>query len=183
MKQIDFMADAETLPQEGLSILSMRVTELRTAQANVADLERQLSEWCGIVRHLEEVAVPEALGTLGMAEVKLASGEKISVVREYHASIPKATEGAAYDWLRATGNDTLLKRSVTVNFGRGEDSTAAATAAALREQGLPVEEKLSVHPSTLKAFVRERMEEGGALPDAIAVHIINRAKVTIPKAR
>lgn len=182
MKQIDFTTDIEALPQEGLSILSQRVSELRIAQGAVAILEQDLKSAQEVVRYLEEVAVPEALGTLGMTEMKLASGEKIAVVREYHASIPKATESAAYAWLRETGNDSLLKRSVTVNFGRGEDSTAASTAAALREQGLPVEEKLSVHPSTLKAFVRERMEEGAPLPESIVVHIINRAKVALPKA-
>lgn len=182
MNQIDFVADVEELPQEGLSILSQRVLALREAQGVVAAIESDLKVAQEALRYLEEVAVPEALGTLGMAEVKLSTGEKITVVREYHASIPKATEGEAYAWLRETGNDSLLKRSVTVNFGRGEDSTAAATAYALREQGLPVEEKMSVHPSTLKAFVRERMDSGEPLPASIAVHTINRAKVTLPKS-
>ena len=62
------------------------------------------------------------------------------------------------------GYDDIIKNTVACQFGRGEDDRAAAFAAFAQTQGYLPEQKTAVHPQTLRAFVKERCEEGDAFP-------------------
>jgi len=176
---IDFNSAAEELPAEGIALVALRAQQLRIAQSAAEHLTSDLKAANELVRRIEEVDLPDAMAAIGMQKFVLTTGETVDVKTEYHASIPKAREGEAFNWLREHNADALLKRIVSVQFGRGEDDAAGEIAAMLEnEYSLPVEQKLSVHPSTLKSFVKERIEEGAELPqDLFGVHIINRARV------
>ena len=56
------------------------------------------------------------------------------------------------------------KKALACQCGRGEDDRAAAFAAFAQTQGYLPEQKTAVHPQTLRAFVKERCEEGDAFP-------------------
>ena len=49
---------------------------------------------------------------------------------------------------------------MTLSFGQGEDDLAKELVVSLSKQGFIPEEKEAVHPSTLKAFVKEQIESG-----------------------
>ena len=52
----------------------------------------------------------------------------------------------------------MIKNVVSVQFRQGEDERAQEVIDVLKKEGLLPEQKESVHPSSLKAFVREQVE-------------------------
>ena len=107
-----------------------------------------------------------------MSELKLTDGQKISVQTYYSASIPKDKINDALDWLRDNGHGDLIKNTVSIDYGKGEDNVAADMKQKLREAGQSFTDKTGVHPQTLKAFAREQTESGKNLPlDLLGVYI------------
>ncbi len=85
----------------------------------------------------------------------------------------------AHNWLRQNGLGDIIKNDVTVSFGSGEDNKAAEYANLAKGQGYQPTQKLKVEPMTLKALVRERIENGKDMPmDIFNVFVGNRTKIT-----
>ena len=70
-----------------------------------------------------------------------------------------------------------------LTFGMGEDARAAALCENLMTAGYVVEQKELVPPSTLRAFVQERLESGLPLPDSITVFSIRKTIVKSSKGK
>jgi hypothetical protein len=104
----------------------------------------------------------------------------VSVVRKniVHASIPPARREEAFEWLRQHGHDDIIKNEITCSFGRGQDNEAGHVMGALREQGYDPQQKVQVHPMTLKAFVREQVEQGSNIDlEMFGAYILNTAEI------
>ena len=89
---------------------------------------------------------------------------QVEIKKVYGASIPKDQQEAAFQWLRNNGLGDVIKNDITVTFGRGEDNKAAAYADLAKGQGFEPVQKIGVNPMTLKALVRERLENGQEVP-------------------
>ena len=73
----------------------------------------------------------------------------------------------------------IIKNEISVSFGRGEDNKAAEYANLAKGQGFQPTQKLKVEPMTLKALVRERIENNKDMPmDIFNVFVGNRTKLT-----
>ena len=153
-----------------LSRLTQLAEEQAAAAAKVAELEAALEAARGDLRDIAERRVPELMDQIGVAEFKTASGLKIKIEETIRASIPKAVLPRACAWLREHGNAAMIKRAIAVEFGKGEDERADALYQELSAT-YEVDDKVSVHPSTLSAFVREKLREGEEVPlDLFGVH-------------
>jgi predicted NACHT family NTPase len=74
--------------------------------------------------------------------------------------------------LRDNNHGDLIKNTISVDFGRGEDNDAADLKQGLNDMGRSYTDKTGVHPQTLRAFVREQVESGQTLPlDLLGVFI------------
>ena len=74
--------------------------------------------------------------------------------------------------------DDIIKNTVSCVFGRGEDSQAEEFLKIAAEQGVPAAQKEEVHPSTLKAFVKERVEVGDEFPmDLFGAYVGQRENI------
>jgi hypothetical protein len=94
------------------------------------------------------------------------------------ASIPAANKDQAFDWLRSNGLDDVIKNDITVSFGKGEDNLAGDAVGILRDRGFDPKTKTHVHPSTLKAFVKERITDGKPIDlDMFGAFISNTAVI------
>ena len=139
-----------------------------------------------LVRVAEE-DLPEAMAQAGIEGYTLEGGYKLERKRTIFAGIPKDEEirAKAFAWLKANEHDDLIKKLVTLTFGKGEEELAAAALKFLRGRkyaAARLTETDSVHGSTLKAFVTEQVDAGEALPmDLLGVHVLNRAYITPPK--
>jgi len=174
----------ETLGATELALVAQLAAEMRTQAERVAQLEAELKAAKAAAKVLEEERLPAAMQDLGVLELKLADGSKISVETEYHASIPKKHRAAAYKYLRDNGFGALIKNEVVVEFPREEDEPARELAARLREE-FPenlVNFESGIHSSTLKALVKEQYESGSPLPEEpFGIYIITRATIEQPK--
>jgi len=163
---IDFEKDAQALKiaDEEISGISELARKAKALQVEVDDLEESLKERKEQVRKLTEEAIPEALAQLGMKGFVMDDGSKIEVRPFYSASIPAARRAEAFEWLREHGMDDIIKNTVSVRFGRGEDELCSRLLEILGTQGYPAEQAEKIEPMTLKAWVKEQVERGNEFP-------------------
>lgn len=154
-----------------LNQLQALAEQQASAEARIAEIEALLNKARETHRDLSERQVPELMDKIGMKEFKTTSGLTIQVEEKIRASIPKAKTALAFAWLKRNDHAGLIKRVVSVAFGRGEDEKAELLTRQLSGADFEVENKASVHTSTLAAFVKEKLEAGEEIPmDLFGVH-------------
>lgn len=184
------MLDVEELLNDSLALPSDE--ELRSVaglakqaallEAEIADLDNILTNRKRDLREIVEVRLPAALAEKGLSEIKLDDGTKITVSTYYSASISKERATNAFAWLRSNGHDDLIKHEVSVSFGKGEEKNALRVISAIEEMGFFPSDKETVHPQTLKAWVREQIEAGRDIPSELfGVQTGQIAKIARPK--
>jgi len=118
------------------------------------------------------------LTEMGLSSLKLADGSAVDVKPYYAANISLKNREEAYNWLRSNGLGDIIKNEIIVSFGRNEDNKAAQYANLAKGQGYQPTQKLKVEPMTLKALVRERIENGKDMPtDIFNVFVGNRTTI------
>lgn len=162
-----------------LSQLTQLAEQQAAAQSKVADLEAQLNRAREELRDIAERQVPELMDQIGISEFKTITGLKIKIDEIIRASIPKTKTALALAWLKNNGHAAMIKRVVAVSFGKGEDERADELHQRLAEE-FEVDDNASVHPSTLAAFVRERLRNGEEVPlDLFGVYRQRVSKIEV----
>lgn len=147
-----------------LSTVSALANKQLNLEKELKDLEEAVKVKKEELRLVAEQELPDAMQTAGLTEIILSSGEKITIGDYYGAHISKANQQVAYDWLVRNGHEGLIKNEVLLKFGRDEDIVVNETVDALKSRGLAPEIRQSIHPSTLKAFVKEQLSNGVDIP-------------------
>lgn len=145
----------------GIASLAKRAKEL---EKQLTDQEETLKDLKNQYRKLTEEALPAALSELGMTSFRMEDGSSIDIKPFYSASITEARRAEAFQWLRDHGFDDIIKNTVSVRFGRGEDELCNRLLTTLGQQGYPAEQAEKIEPQTLKAWVKERVERGEEFP-------------------
>lgn len=130
---------------------------LSLADRRIEEAEQALSEAKERARLLREEAIPSAMHELGLASIKLDSGQTVSIKQDVQASITEANKPAAFDWLEKNNFGGLIKTEVGVRFGKGGIDDAAKLLTELAEKGFEPTLKREVHHQTLCAFLREQL--------------------------
>ena len=161
-----FEQDADALKIQdddliGVAALAKRAKEL---EKEVGDMEETLKERKAQFRKLTEESIPELLAQMNLKSFKMADGSSIEVKPFYSASISEARRAEAFQWLRERGMDDIIKNTVSVRFGRGEDELCSRLITLLGESGYPAEQAEKIEPMTLKAWVKEQVERGNEFP-------------------
>lgn len=181
---IDMEEDAEALPSnDRLLEISALANEMIALEAEIDADERVLAEKKDRYNKLALNTLPEVCQAAGgLTVVKLSSGFTLEIKPFVDAKIPEKQQAAAFAWLRDNGHDDIIKNELVLTFGRGDDKKCETAKEELTKIGLEPAAKTGVHPQTLKAFVRERMESGQPVPaDLFGVFSGNKAKITSPK--
>lgn len=159
-----------------LSLVSTLANKQLQLAQELLELEEAVKAKKEEFRLTSEQELPEAMQTAGLTEIVLSTGEKISVTEFYNAHISKANQELAYQWLVENGHEGLIKNEVSLKFGREEGQVVDETVMALKSRGLSPEVKQSVHPSTLKAFVKEQLTSGKDIPtEPFGIYIGSKA--------
>ena len=181
MNKIDFEKDQEEVLTRTKEIrsLSDQVLKLRDLENEFKADEETLKNKQKEIDRISQEVIPTMLSEMGLSSLKLADGSAVDVKPFYSASISIRNREAAYKWLRDNGLGDIIKNDVVVSFGRNEDNKAAEYANLAKSQGYQPTQKLKVEPMTLKALVRERIENGKDMPiDIFNVFVGNRTKLT-----
>ena len=181
MNNIDFEKDqTEVLVRtENIKSLASQVKSLKELEDEIKADEESLKNKKKEIERISGEVIPTMLSEMGLSSLKLADGSAVDVKPYYAANISALNRDAAYGWLRSNGLGDIIKNEITVSFGRNEDNKAAEYANLAKGQGYQPTQKLKVEPMTLKAMVRERIENNKDMPmDIFNVFVGNRTKIT-----
>jgi len=138
---------------------------LKTQKHELEGLTMQVDDAKKALLKTEREDLPNLMAEVGLTEIKLEDGTIVSIKEEVDASISVAKRPAAVAWLNENGFGGIIKTEVSVTFGAGSHDAAEELKTFLAEEGYETAEMSeTVHPSTLKAFVRERLAAGTAIP-------------------
>jgi hypothetical protein len=157
-------ADALKVEDDQISGIAALARRAKSLEKQISDAEDVLKGHKEQYRKLTEETIPEALSELGMTSFRMDDGSSIDIKPFYSASISEARRAEAFQWLRDHGFDDIIKNPVSVRFGRGEDELCNRLLGMLGQQGFPVEQSEKIEPSTLKAWVKERVTRGEQFP-------------------
>jgi hypothetical protein len=157
--------------------LSDLVRKLRSVEKDIEDAEQHLKALKQEKHKLSVENIPVLMDEMGMERIDV-DGVTVSRKMIVHASIPVDRKEEAFAWLRENGLDDIIKNDVTCSFGKGEDNVAGDVVGLLQERGFDPKTKTHVHPSTLKAFVKERVTDGKPIDlDMFGAYINNAAEI------
>ena len=164
---------------ENIKSLASQVKSLKELEDEIKADEESLKNKKKEIERISGEVIPTMLSEMGLSSLKLADGSAVDVKPYYSANISIKNREAAYNWLRSNGLGDIIKNEITVSFGRNEDNKAAEYANLAKGQGYQPTQKLKVEPMTLKALVRERIENNLEMPmDIFNVFVGNRTKLT-----
>jgi predicted nuclease with TOPRIM domain len=173
-----FEPDDKPMGDASLKALSEKSNELQNLDNKIKDVEEELGKLKSKYRELSEVDIPSMLSELGLSEITLADGNKISTATYYSARISEDKRDEAFGWLNDNGFADIIKNTVSVSFGRDEDDSARKLVDSLEDNGYATAQKKWVEPMTLKAFVREQVEKGSDLPlETFNVYIGQKTRI------
>jgi len=166
-EQIDF--SAEPVPVQDtvtLRELTEKCEYLEELDRKAAELEEQLDKLKNEISGITNAELPELFQAIGLAELKLASGRKVTLLPFYSAKIPEENKPVAFAWLEEHNHDGIIKATVEMTFGKGEEEKKQEkkVCEVLKKMGIIFEHDRKIHPQTLKAFVREMVESGEQFP-------------------
>jgi hypothetical protein len=147
-----------------LALISGLAAQQLQLQEELGRLEAAVISKKEELRVVQEELLPNALTEAGTMSFTLLNGMKISFKDEIFCSIPKDDPDHALNWLRDNDYDGIIKTQVATDFGKGEDEIALKTYDALRAMGVAASMRSTVHPMTLKSFIRELLSKGINVP-------------------
>jgi len=181
----DAASQAMRLPKDDeLKTVAELANEQIRLEGLVAEQELALKVLKEQLTRVSELSLPAALEAFGLTTVTLLDGSKVTVKENIYAGITEENEEAAFEWLEATDNEGIIKNEVKCPFGKGQDAEAKRLVDLLSSQGYSFINARTVHPQTLKAFVRKQLEEGLPVPtDIFSIHVRKVASIDPPKKK
>ena len=175
--------EAESIVRIDLA-MSTNITDsckkLLETQKKIEATEEELKKLKDVETTLSEQTIPNLMQKAGVELIKLEGGISVEVKPFYSARIPASKSEEAFQWLRDNGHGDLIKNQVSLEFGMKQDNEAKSIVEELKSKGLPVKQKTTVHPSSLRGFVREQIQDlGKDVPaDLFGTYVANKTKIT-----
>ena len=172
--------DLKNLQDDDLSGLSKLIQRQMELDTMIEDMDQAAKELKRERDLLSQETIPTKMQELGINETTMKDGSKVTVKEGFHCRIPKAREDEALEYLRNNDLGDIIKNQVSTSFGTGEDNMAGDLAGYIQQNyGITPDVKESVHPSTLKATLKKRHEEGLSDPDDLfGIFIRPETKIT-----
>jgi hypothetical protein len=187
LEESDFIPVAEV---EGIDTSGVEADDLATLKElgdtlngldnQVVQAEEEVSRLKATRKQVAEELIPDLMNKVGLKLVQLENGTKIKVDEFVDARIKDAN--IAFEWLRETNNESIIKNQISVSLGRGDDDKAQEVIQLLKENDVEADLKITVHNQTLKAFCRDALDNpelAESLPrEAFGIYQGKRAKIT-----
>lgn len=172
--------DTSGVEADDLAILKQLGDTLSELDSKVLLAEAEVSMLKATRKQVAEELIPDLMNKVGLKLVQLENGTKIKVDEFVDARIKDAN--TAFEWLRETNNESIIKNQISVSLGRGDDDKAQEVIQLLKENDVEADLKITVHNQTLKAFCRDALDNpelAESLPrEAFGIYQGKRAKIT-----
>tara|TARA_R100000479_G_C6341424_1_gene185480 strand:+ start:284 stop:862 length:579 start_codon:yes stop_codon:yes gene_type:complete len=148
----------------GLKTIAELAEKIQSQEQQIANTEEDLKKQKEELRKLQNEELPMLMQEIGFKKFELEDGSSVNIKEIYAGSISQANKEKAFNWLRENKFDDIIKNTVTTAFGKGEDTAAQNFMDIAEQAGYTPVQKTEVHPQTLKAFIKERVEGGDEFP-------------------
>lgn len=153
MKQ-DAKPSGDKLDQLKLGVAKLR--DLEFEKAALADRIRDVGQ---DIEHMKNATLVDLFDAAGVNKVGVEADGNLpafecEVGDYYHANIPEEKQSAAYEHLRKTGNEDLIKTTFTIAFGLREAKAAERFRRSLEKVNIQYSEKSGVPWNTLTAWFK-----------------------------
>lgn len=147
-----------------LKTIAELAEKIQSQEQQIANTEEDLKKQKEELRKLQNEELPMLMQEVGFKKFELEDGSSVNIKEIYAGSISQANKEKAFNWLRENKFDDIIKNTVTTAFGKGEDTAAKNFMDIAEQAGYTPVQKTEVHPQTLKAFIKERVEGGDEFP-------------------
>jgi hypothetical protein len=182
-------ADARrSRPAGDLAEIKDLARQARELEFDIADLKETIKRREQQLDNIMTRELPERLDAVGLRSITVEAHGNIPAFRVevstfYNANIAakwdEERRQAAFDWLDAHGHGDLIKTEVETFFKREDRDNVRNFCEGLRINGYDYTVKATVHPQTLKAWLREMIEERHETPplDIIGGYVERQATI------
>ncbi len=147
---------------ERLVSLSNSMTQ---KERRVEELEEELRTAKQELRDIQEEQIPDVMMELGVSEVTLTDGRKLTIKEDLHAKIADKNRQEAHAWMVEHGYGDIIKNQVVVNVETGNQESLNSLLGILNNNAYEdYSLKNNIHFQTLKKFVKENIEAGVDIP-------------------
>ena len=165
--------DQSDVTQDQLTLIRRACERQRRLASEVEACEEKLSDTKAQLRNVSESVIPDLLDEAGVSEIKLDTGEKVTV-RPFYTGEANGQE--QFDWLEANGHGDIISNQVIVDLGKGVMPGVADTVLKLLDEAgyTTAVNKQGVHFQTMRGWVREQVENGEETPMSLFKIYIGR---------
>lgn len=162
-------AQAEiAIPQvDKLKELSEMIDEMWKLQRDMLKLQEHLAKLSEAYNTINTLKIPDLFEELGLKKFTLNDGRIVEVTGKYAGSISTDNADACFQWLQEHGHEGIIKHEVKVKLKKGQDEEHEKILTCLMQEKVSFDDKKSVHPQTLSAFIREQIENGADFPQEL----------------
>lgn len=180
----DQIAD-ETAAPDKLAVIVDKAHELQGVKRRIAQAEAEVERLNKERETLEFGVLPALMDEARLREFTLDDGYKILRDEAVFVSLSKDNAPTACAWLTKHGYGAIVKTQFEIVIPKGPEApkVAAFVRTLLAKNKLEFQYSQGVHPQTLKAFVKESIEQCRKLTPTISVHQKPRAQLIEPKSK
>ncbi len=173
--------DTSSVPSDRLQEIKELGDALNKLDQDVLESEANLNILKEKRKKIAEELLPDQMRQVGLKLIQLNDDTKIQLSDFVDARIKDPQ--TAFDWLRDTNNDSIIKNQLSITLDRGQDDVAQKIQDLIEESfSVPVDAKISIHHATLKSFCRDALDNpelAESLPrEAFGIYQGTRAKIT-----
>jgi hypothetical protein len=175
-----FQQTGEALASSSSSPAAKKVAKLCL---EAEELDAAIRQTANVIKTKD---LPEALSALGTSVWKSDNGHYAVEIKPFvSGTLPKADKDAAkrkkaIAWIVANGGAAIVKTEIGLSFGKQDRAQAERVLRSLSKAGFEPDVNEGVHPQTLLAFVREKLEGGEQVDlDTLGLFSGRTAKLTI----
>lgn len=179
----DFEQEEATPDQ--LKLIGEEARKAVALEKQIADLEAAVTQLKSDRDTILNKTIPGLLDSAGMTAFDLDDGSSVEIKDVVSGSLPSADKKpkerqAAINWLMKNGGKGLIKTFFSTEFGVGQEKLVSAFEKSLNKGGFAAKKATGVHPQTLAAFVREKLENGEKVPtETLGIYVGRHAKIKL----
>ena len=149
------------MPQTEMELLTALSSEVESLRENLESYEEICREYKARINGILQKDMPEIMQSLGLEKLetkRMVFSRKLYVSGTFPKQDPELS--VAIEELEKTGNESILKNALHVDFPVGSEKLAKEEKERFEIWDIPCSLKKTVHPQTFKSFVRSVIENG-----------------------
>src|SRR5277367_5230793 len=152
--------------QEQLSTISQWARQALELQSEIETIEAHLKQLNKELTKIEEIELPKAMMAAGTSDFTTTNGASITISDVIQGGFPKEEDKRSFimQWFIDNGGKENIKDHFEIDYTKGQFEEALKVRHLLQEHKIHFDEFESIHHSTMKAFLNEKLREGKTVP-------------------